>query len=206
MSTTAGQISEASYVKAKGKEYGTSAGGLMCTGPYEFVKWTPGQSIVMKANPSYWNASQAAKVKTLTFDFVTDPNTLTNALKSGQIDGTYEVPVGSVSTLKSSGAGTLQLARSVAMEILTFTQKSGPIRNADVRKALTIAIDRPEIAKSRLRGCRRACLVDQHALAVELRPEHLQSKTYADAARRARRALAGEVARQRRRRGGQGRR
>jgi peptide/nickel transport system substrate-binding protein len=148
MSTTAGQISEASYVKAKGKEYGTSAGGLMCTGPYEFVKWTPGQSIVMKANPSYWNPSQAAKIKTLTFDFVTDPNTLTNALKSGQIDGTYEVPVGSVSTLKSSGAGRMQLARSVAMEILTFTQKSGPIRNADVRKALTIAIDRPEIAKS----------------------------------------------------------
>ena len=102
----------------------------------------------MKANPSYWNPSQAAKIKTLTFDFVTDPNTLTNALKSGQIDGTYEVPVGSVSTLKSSGAGKMQLASSVAMEILTFTQKSGPIRNADVRKALTIAIDRPEIAKS----------------------------------------------------------
>ena len=148
MSTTAGQISEAAYATAKGKEYGTSAGGLMCTGPYEFVKWTPGQSILMKANPHYWNASQAASVKTLTFDFITDPNTLTNALISGEIDGTYEVPVGSVGRLRTSAEGTLHLSRSVAFEIATFTQKPGPIRNVDVRKALTIAIDRSEIVKS----------------------------------------------------------
>ncbi len=152
MSTSAGQISEASYVKAKGKQYGTSAGGLMCTGPFEFSKWTPGQSIVMKANPNYWNKAHAAKVGTLTFDFVTDPNTLSNALKSGQIDGTYEVPVSSVGTLKSSSAGSVHLSRSVAMEILTFTQKAGPIRNEKVRKALTIAINRSEIAKSVYHG------------------------------------------------------
>lgn len=152
MSTSAGQISEAAYVKAKGKQYGTSAGGLMCTGPFEFSKWTPGQSIVMKANPNYWNKAQAAKIGTLTFDFVTDPNTLTNALKSGQIDGTYEVPVSSVGTLKSGSSGTVHLSRSVAMEILTFTQKAGPIRNEKVRKALTISINRGEIAKSVYHG------------------------------------------------------
>lgn len=148
MSTTAGQISEAAYVKAKGKQYGTSSGGLMCTGPYEFVKWTPGENIVMKANPHYWNASHAAKIKTLTFDFITDPNTLTNALSSGQIDGTYDVPVKSVAQLQKSSAGSMQLHRSVAFEIVTFTQKPGPIRSADVREALTIAINRAEIAKS----------------------------------------------------------
>lgn len=152
MATTAGQISEASYVKAKGKEYGTSAGGLMCTGPYEFVKWTPGQSLEMKANPSYWDPSQAAKIKTLTFDFVTDPNTLTDALTSGEIDGTYEVPVSSISRLKGSSEGTLHLDRSVAFEILTFTQKPGPVRNVDVRKALTVAIDRSAIVKSVYQG------------------------------------------------------
>ncbi len=152
MSTTAGQISEASYVKAKGKQYGTSKGGLMCTGPFEFSSWTSGQSIVMKANPHYWKKAQAAKVGTLTFDFITDPNTLTNALRSGQIDGTYEVPVSSVATLKSGGVGTVHLSRSVQMEILTFTHKAGPIRNAKVRKALTIAINRSEIAKSVYHG------------------------------------------------------
>jgi peptide/nickel transport system substrate-binding protein len=152
MSTTAGQISEAAYATAKGKEYGTSAGGLMCTGPYEFVKWTPGQSIVTKANQHYWNASQAASIQTLTFDFITDPNTLTNALTSGEIDGTYEVPVGSVGRLRTSTEGTLHLSRSVAFEIATFTQKQGPIRNVDVRRALTIAIDRSEIVKSLYQG------------------------------------------------------
>lgn len=152
MSTSAGQISEASYVKAKGKQYGTAAGGLMCTGPFEFSKWTAGQSIVMTANPHYWNRAQAAKIGTLTFDFIADPNALTNALKSGQIDGTYEVPVSSVGTLNSSGAGKVQLSRSVAFEIATFTQKAGPIRNAKVRKALSIAINRSEIAKSVYHG------------------------------------------------------
>lgn len=106
----------------------------------------------MKANPDYWNKANAARIGTLTFDFVTDPNTLTNALKSGQIDGTYEVPVGSVATLKSSGAGTVHLSRSVAMEIVTFTHRAGPIRNAKVRQALNIAINRSAIAKSVYHG------------------------------------------------------
>lgn len=148
MSTTAGEISEASYVKAKGKTYGSAVGGLMCTGPYEFVKWTPGESIVMKSNPHYWNPAHSAKVGKVTFDFVTDTNTLTDALESGEIDGSYDVPVSSIEQLKSASAGKLHLSPSVAMEILTFTQKAGPIRSAKVREALTIAIDRSEITSS----------------------------------------------------------
>jgi peptide/nickel transport system substrate-binding protein len=148
MSTTAGEISEAAYVKAKGKQYGTSAGGLMCTGPYEFSKWTPGESLVMTANPNYWNRAGAAHVGTVTFDFVSDPNTLTNGLQSGEIDGTYDVPVGSVQELQKSSVGTMHLSPSVAMEIVTFTTKKGPLSDANVRKALTIAIDRDAIVKS----------------------------------------------------------
>jgi len=148
MSTTAGEISEAAYVKAKGKTYGSSSGGLMCTGPYQFSKWTSGESIVMKTNPGYWNKAASAKIGTVTFDFVTDANTLTNALQTGGIDGSYDVPVSSLEQLKTSSAGTLHLSRSVAMEILTFTRKAGPDASAKVREALTIAIDRAQIAAS----------------------------------------------------------
>jgi peptide/nickel transport system substrate-binding protein len=148
MATTAGDISTAAYVKSKGKEYGSSSGGLMCTGPYELVKWTPGQQIDMKANPGYWNKAHAAKVSSIAFDFITDANTLTDALLSGEIDGTYEVPVSSLGRLKSSKAGKLHLSRSVAFEIGTFTRKNGPLRNVNIRKALTVAITRNAIVKS----------------------------------------------------------
>jgi peptide/nickel transport system substrate-binding protein len=148
MTTNAGDIGEASYIKAAGAKYGTATGGLMCTGPYQFEKWNVGQNIVMQRNDSYWDKSGAAKTKTVTLDFITDPNTLTNALLSGQIDGSYEVPVSAVSRLSSSGVGTLYLGSSSEFALMNSTEKAGPDLNASVRKALSLAIDRAAIAKS----------------------------------------------------------
>ena len=55
MATVAGDVAEEQFVKARGSRYGTAQGGVMCSGPFELAKWSPGQSITLTANPHYWN-------------------------------------------------------------------------------------------------------------------------------------------------------
>src|SRR5262249_29354857 len=55
MATISGAIAEKSFLQKEGSKYGTAAGGVMCTGPYELKQWSPGNQIVLQANPHYWD-------------------------------------------------------------------------------------------------------------------------------------------------------
>ena len=148
LATNAGQISERAYVEAKADRYGTATGGLMCTGPLMFDSWKPGESITLRKNPDYWNEGHEAHAEAVTFSFVTDPSTLTNALETGEIDGSFYVPVSAVDKLSESEAGTLYGAESLQFDYMMFSAKQGPALDPDVRKAISLALDRQAIADS----------------------------------------------------------
>lgn len=146
MAVPAGAISQKAFVEAAGSEYGTPSGGLMCTGPYELDSWKPGQSITLSKNAEYWNAELQPKADTVEFSFVTDTSTLTTALRSGEFDGAYEVPVATAAALQKGDAGTVYLGPSTQMVELIPTEKAGPMSDVDVRTALDLAIDKSAIA------------------------------------------------------------
>jgi peptide/nickel transport system substrate-binding protein len=50
-----GIIIEKSFAEKEGKNYGTPAGSIMCTGAYMLKSWTPGVGVVAVPNPHYWN-------------------------------------------------------------------------------------------------------------------------------------------------------
>ena len=56
-----GIIIEKSFAQKQGKNYGTPAGGIMCTGAYKFKSWNPGVGVTAVANPHYWNSSGQAR-------------------------------------------------------------------------------------------------------------------------------------------------
>lgn len=150
MASGLGTVIEKRYAEAKGTAYGTPAGGIMCTGPFELKSWQPGQQIVLTRNPSYWDPTLEPKVQTLIFKFVTDATTLTDALASGAIDGTYEVPVQGISQLKE--VGHVYYGLSTNQGILQPIQATGLDTNEKIREALSLAIDREGIAKTIFQG------------------------------------------------------
>lgn len=150
MASGLGTVIEKKYAEAKGSSYGTPAGGIMCTGPFELKSWQSGQQIVLSRNPSYWDPTLEPKVGTLTFKFVTDATTLTNALASGAIDGTYEVPIQGIPRLKE--AGNMYYGLSTNQGILQPIQAKGIVTNVKIREALSLAIDRAGIAKTIFQG------------------------------------------------------
>jgi peptide/nickel transport system substrate-binding protein len=150
MASGLGTVIEKRYAQAKGSAYGTPAGGIMCTGPFELKSWQSGQQITLTRNPSYWDPALEPKVQTLIFKFITDPTTLTDALESGAIDGTYEVPVKGVTQLQS--AGNVYYGLSTNQGILQPIQATGLDRSVKIREALSLAIDRAGIAQTIFQG------------------------------------------------------
>jgi peptide/nickel transport system substrate-binding protein len=145
-----GTVIEKRYAEAKGSAYGTPAGGLMCTGPFELKSWRTGQAITLVRNPSYWDAALEPKVQTLVFKFITDPTTLIDGLASGEIDGTYEVPIQGIQRIEA--AGKMYYGLSTNQGILQPIQTSGLSTNTKIREALSLAIDRQGITSTVFAG------------------------------------------------------
>ena len=153
MATVAGGVVEKAFVQRVGnKSFGTAKGGIMCSGPYKLQSWTPGQQMVLVKNPNYWDKSLEPKIGTVTVKFISDTSTLTAGLKSGEIDGAYEMPPASIPALNGLSTGTVYMGPSLAIEILVPAATSGPAANPKVRQALSMVMDRAAIAEKIYNG------------------------------------------------------
>ncbi|MFB6781754.1 ABC transporter substrate-binding protein [Streptomyces sp. NPDC056352] len=141
LASFAGVVVKKKFYEQHGKKVGTPGVGVMCTGPYKFGKWTQGQSIKVSRYDGYWNKSLPRKVKNIDFTFLTDDSAITSGLLSGQIDGTYGPPMAGLAQLKASSAGKLYSGAAPLAVTLVVANQKGAMGNADVRKALQMAID-----------------------------------------------------------------
>ena len=149
MATSAGVIASEQGVKAQGAGYGTS-GSLDCAGPYQLSQWVKGQSITLTATTGYWGGQP--KSHAVTFLFITDPSSETNALLTGEADGAYLVPPDSYAKLAASQAGSLYFGQALTTVNVDIDNLKGPLGNVKVREALSLALDRSGFVKTGLDG------------------------------------------------------
>jgi peptide/nickel transport system substrate-binding protein len=148
LASYAGVVVEKKFYEQHGDKAGTPQVGVMCTGPYEFSKWTQGQSISATRYDGYWNKALPLKVENIDFTFVTDDSAITSGLLSGQIDGTYGPPTAGLAQLKASSAGKLYAGPAPLAVTLVVANPKGAMGNTEVRKALQMAIDWKGIGQS----------------------------------------------------------
>ncbi|MGB0099807.1 MAG: ABC transporter substrate-binding protein [Nocardioides sp.] len=146
----AGGVVQAAFASKVGRAFGTAQGGVMCTGPYEFVGWTTGDSIEVKANPDYWDGPP--NVGAITFQFISDAATLTTALRAGEIDGAYDLPVSTAVALEKADSGTVYRGNSTQSLSFGPTSSKGFGADPKVREALNLAIDKEGLIATVLRG------------------------------------------------------
>jgi peptide/nickel transport system substrate-binding protein len=146
LSMAAGVVSEQASVEAAAGAYGTPDGGLMCTGPYQLTSWKPGGDLVMNAYDGYWNADLTPMSAQVVFRSVPDDAALINALRTGEIDGSFQTPVSGVATLTAAGAGVFYPGESTMTHML-IPSLDGPLGDVRLRKALSLAIDRTIISE-----------------------------------------------------------
>lgn len=150
LASNSAAIFQKAYTESHAGAIGTPSGGLMCTGPYQLRSWTAGQRIVTTAYPGY--RSGAPLVKRLDYLFVSGHDTLTNAMLSGEIDGSFTVPVEGIPALQRSGAGDVFIGPSTQSAALMPTRTDGPMALPAVRQALNLALDKKALIKAVLGG------------------------------------------------------
>ncbi|WP_105036222.1 ABC transporter substrate-binding protein [Cryobacterium aureum] len=155
LATPIGNVVSQTHRVATGDSYGTPTGGVMCTGPYSVGTWNQGQSISLERNDNYWKTEKIAKTKQIDISFIVDSAAISNALTTGAIDGSYDVPLGSIGALESATDGSLILGRSLQVVAIIGTG-NGAFADPAVRKALMLATDREAIAATVFEGTAEA--------------------------------------------------
>jgi peptide/nickel transport system substrate-binding protein len=105
-----GIIIEKSFAQQQGKNYGTPAGRIMCTGAYMFKSWNPGVGVVAVANPHYWNSSAAPLVHQITIKGAPDVSAFTSAMLTNGIQGSYSFALPTLDQLEGSSSVKVALA------------------------------------------------------------------------------------------------
>ncbi|QHA08037.1 ABC transporter substrate-binding protein [Streptomyces broussonetiae] len=152
LAASPGTVESAATLKADGKDYGNPAKGVNCTGPFSFSSWKPGQSIVLKRFNGYWDRALRAKAGQVKFVFLADATARVNAFQTGEVDGGWMVPPTSYAQLAASAKGRLYYGQNTTVADEVVNNLKGPLGNAQVRKALLMAIDRKGIIKAGVAG------------------------------------------------------
>ncbi|WP_405009680.1 ABC transporter substrate-binding protein [Kitasatospora sp. NBC_01539] len=148
LSTSFGAVNQKAYTEKAGAAYGTAKGGLMCTGPFTLGSWESGSGITLERNTSYWDAALKPKAHQVQFRFLTNSNTLTSALLSGEVDGTYELPPSSATALARAGSGAIHLGPSTQNVLLIPTNAASPAADRRRLDALSQIIDRDALIRN----------------------------------------------------------
>ena len=136
------------YIKEKGSQFfGMNPVG---TGPFKFVEYKPKVSLSLERNATYWGG--APKIDQLVYRFIGEPATQAAELQAGRIDVANQIPLAMIETIKKdSKLGVVSVDGPVALALRYNTQR-GIMKDPQVRKALTMAVDRDAIIKTILLG------------------------------------------------------
>ncbi len=137
----------------KGAPFGRAPVG---DGPYVVSKWESGQYLELSANPKYFD--RAPRVGRVVFKFVPDAVTLVAQLKAGEIDLLESVQPGDLASIRQ-GRPDVAVATvpSRRMSFIAWNEKRAPFDDREVRRALTMGIDRAEIVRTVWQGYAVEC-------------------------------------------------
>lgn len=136
------------------------------TGPYRFVEWQAGNRLILERNPAYWGGAEPwARV---TFRPIANDGARVAAILSGDVDMIEGVP--GVDRAKLAAAPNLAIHEADAFRIIYLQMDSArdaspglkdnagnpltrnPFKDARVRQAISLAINREGLAERLLSG------------------------------------------------------
>jgi oligopeptide transport system substrate-binding protein len=130
----------------------TKADHYLSDGPYKLVAWRLGDAVVLRKNLRYWGAD---KVCFNEIDFTPSSDAVSNerSVKAGDLDVSTAVQSNHVTLLRRGVLRDyLRLAPEFGVFYLPFNVRDPALKDARVRQALAMAIDRDFITAKLLRA------------------------------------------------------
>jgi peptide/nickel transport system substrate-binding protein len=126
------------------KSADTNATKPVGTGPYKLDSWSKGSSVTLSKWEGY-RSPQAAKIRRVTFRFISDPAAAVAALLAGDVDAFPRIPPRGVAQFKDNPKFQVIVSGSRAKTILAINNKKKPLDDVRVRRAIAAAIDRKAV-------------------------------------------------------------
>ncbi len=120
-----------------------SVSKIIGTGPFMMAESQPGTSYTLKKVPDYWKKGQPY-LDQVVLKVITDPSARLNAIRTGDVDMTEELPISEVKKLldKQDPNFTTNVYYINSGERLVLNNTRPPFNNKDARLAVEYALDR----------------------------------------------------------------
>ena len=142
-------------VEANGDAWCTSPDTFVSNGPYMITDWTPSERIVLTKNPNYvggWDSSKIVS-DTITLLLLEDSSASYAAYNSGEAQLIKDVPTDEIPSLtKAEDGGDFYVDTILGTYYLSLNLQRDAFKDAKVRKALSLAIDRDYVANTIMQG------------------------------------------------------
>jgi oligopeptide transport system substrate-binding protein len=142
-------------VEANGDAWATSPDTYVCNGPYMITEWTPSERIVLTKNPNYvggWDSSKIVS-DSITLLLLEDSSASYAAYNSGEAVLIKDVPTDEIPSLtKAEDGGDFYVDTILGTYYVSLNLKRDAFKDAKVRKALSLAIDRDYVANTIMQG------------------------------------------------------
>jgi len=143
-------IVDKKVVEAAGDNYGAPGTKIVGAGPYKVAKFDASNGITLKRNDKFWGAK--AKFNTIDFSYISDEQTLSLALQSGDVDGVFAVPTEQATHLEKMSNVSVSSGPGLSVASLSFDLTKKPLNDIHVRRAFAYAWDAEGFTKSVLNG------------------------------------------------------
>lgn len=129
--------------------------GVIGTGPFSFVSWTPDDNVVLARNDAYWG--EKPEWDKVTFRVFKNNSARVAAMLSGDVDMIENIPTADtrrlegtagLNVIKSTGNRLMYLHMDQARAESPFAKGAdgrNPLQQAEVRRALSLSINREAI-------------------------------------------------------------
>jgi oligopeptide transport system substrate-binding protein len=107
--------------------------------------------VLLQKNPNYWGAADVA-IDQVKYHVTEDVATELRRYQAGEIDITYDIPLNQIEGLKSSIPDQVHIAPATDIIYYSFNLTHEALQNVDLRRALSLAIDRDTLENRIVRG------------------------------------------------------
>lgn len=142
---TSGRAIERDYAEmANGRNPGSYiSSNPVGTGYFKFESWVPGSEIRLVRNENYWGEN--AKLDSVTFKVVPESLTRVSELETGFAHIIDPVMPSDMSRINRMPNADLYRKSSTSLAYLGFNAQKAPFDNVDVRRAISMAVNKDDI-------------------------------------------------------------
>lgn len=135
------------FCEEKGDQYAKNADSVLSNGAFVMTNWEPGSVAEFEKNDKYWNAKEV-KLDNLVMKLVQKPEV---AATSFQNDETDFAPISSDLVDKYKDEDTFKQINEGYLFYISINFKNKDLANKNVRKALSLAINREDFCNNKLK-------------------------------------------------------